>query len=82
MENYNEQGLVNVSTGKDISIKDLALLIKETIGFSGEVKFDTTKPDGTPRELMDVTKLHDKGWRYSVELGEAIALAYKDFLTK
>jgi GDP-L-fucose synthase len=82
MQNYDEEGLVNVGTGEDISIKDLALLIKNIVGYTGEISFDTSKPDGTPRKLMDVTKLHSKGWRHKIELEEGIKLAYQDFLNK
>ena len=81
MENYNEEGLVNIGTGEDISIKDLALLVKQIIGFNGELKFDTSKPDGTPRKLMDVTKLHNKGWKHKIKLEDGIKLAYADFLS-
>ena len=80
MQNYNEAGLVNIGTGEDISIKDLALLIKDIIGYKGEIKFDNSKPDGTPRKLMDVSKLHSKGWHHKVELGDGIKLVYEDFL--
>ncbi len=82
MQNYNEEGLVNVGTGEDISIKDLALLIKNIVGYTGEINFDTSKPDGTPRKLMDVTKLHSKGWKHKIDLEEGIKLAYHDFLNK
>jgi len=82
MQNYDEEGLVNIGTGEDISIKDLALLIKSIVGYEGEINFDTSKPDGTPRKLMDVTKLHSKGWKHKIELEEGIALAYNDFLSK
>jgi GDP-L-fucose synthase len=82
MQNYDEKGLVNIGTGEDIAIKDLALLIKKIVGYQGEIKFDTSKPDGTPRKLMDVSKLHSKGWKHTVELEEGIALAYQDFLKK
>lgn len=82
MENYDEAGLVNIGTGEDITIKDLALLIKSIVGYDGEINFDTSKPDGTPRKLMDVTKLHSKGWKHKIELKEGIALAYNDFLSK
>jgi GDP-L-fucose synthase len=82
MQNYDEPGLVNIGTGQDISIKDLARLIKKIIGFGGEINFDTSKPDGTPRKLMDVSKLHDKGWKHKIELEEGITLAYHDFLSK
>ena len=82
MQNYDEPGLVNIGTGEDLSIKDLALLIKQITGFTGEIKFDTTKPDGTPRKLMDVTKLTNAGWKYHTTLEQGIALAYHDFLNK
>ncbi|AYL97105.1 GDP-L-fucose synthase [Mucilaginibacter celer] len=82
MQNYNEPGLVNVGTGEDISIKDLALLVKKITGFEGEINFDTSKPDGTPRKLMDVTKLTEAGWRFHTTLEEGITLAYQDFLSK
>ncbi|WCT13843.1 GDP-L-fucose synthase [Mucilaginibacter jinjuensis] len=82
MQNYDEKGLVNIGTGEDISIKDLALLVKKIVGYEGEIKFDTSKPDGTPRKLMDVTKLHSKGWKHTIELEQGIVLAYQDFLTK
>lgn len=82
MQNYNEPNLINIGTGKDITIKDLAYLIKEIIGYEGEIKFNTSKPDGTPRKLMDVSKLHSKGWKHTIELQEGIKLAYKDFLEK
>ncbi|MDR6940557.1 GDP-L-fucose synthase [Mucilaginibacter pocheonensis] len=82
MQNYNEPGLVNIGTGEDISIKDLALLIKSIINYEGQIKFDTSKPDGTPRKLMDVSKLHSKGWKHTIELTEGIKAAYQDFLSK
>jgi len=81
MENYNEPGLVNIGTGVDVTIKELALTVKEVVGFEGELEFDTSKPDGTPRKLMDVSKLHSFGWKHKVELKEGIKLAYEDFLT-
>ena len=82
MENYNEPGLVNIGTGEDLSIKELAELVKETVGYEGEITFDTSKPDGTPRKLMDVSKLHSKGWKHTIELPEGIKLVYQDFLSK
>lgn len=82
MENYNEPGFVNIGTGEDLSIKDLALLVKDIVGYTGEIQFDTAKPDGTPRKLMDVTKLHNLGWKHHITLPEGIALAYEDFLSK
>ena len=80
MQNYNQEGLINIGTGEDISIKDLAYMIKRIIGFEGEILFDTSKPDGTPRKLMDVSKLHEQGWKHKVELEEGINLSYKNFL--
>lgn len=82
MQNYNEPGLVNIGSGKEISIKDLALLIKRIVGYEGELLFDTTKPDGTPRKLMDVSKLHATGWEHKIELEEGIKLAYDDFFAQ
>ena len=79
MQNYNEPNLINIGTGHDLTIKDLALLIKEVLGFEGELVFDTSKPDGTPRKLMDVSKLHNLGWKHKIELPEGIAMAYQDF---
>jgi GDP-L-fucose synthase len=72
MQNYSDNQTVNVGTGVDISIKDLALLVKETIGYAGQLKFDTTKPDGTPRKLLDVTKLHSLGWKHKITLEEGV----------
>lgn len=82
MLHYDSQGLVNIGTGTDISIKDLALLIKEIIQYQGELKFDTIKPDGTPRKLMDISKLSALGWQATTQLKDGIALAYQDFLSK
>lgn len=82
MENYNEAGFVNIGTGEDIAIRDLVLLIKDIVGYCGEVKQDTTKPDGTPRKLMDVSKLASLGWQPTVSLPEGIRMIYdevKDF---
>jgi GDP-L-fucose synthase len=76
---YDEPGLVNIGTGTDISIRDLALLIKEIVGYQGELKFDTSKPDGTPRKLMDVTKLAQAGFRYSIGLREGITSIYDEY---
>jgi GDP-L-fucose synthase len=80
MQNYDEAGLINIGTGQDLSIKELALLVKKIIGYNGAIQFDASKPDGTPRKLMDVSKLHSKGWKHTIELEEGIKLAYHDFL--
>ena len=79
MENYSEAELVNVGTGEDISIKDLALMVKEVVGFAGELTFNTSKPDGTPRKLMDVSKLHSYGWKHEIGLREGIASVYEQY---
>ena len=80
MNNYNESEIVNIGAGKDYSIKELAEIIKSELGFSGEIKWDTTKPDGTPRKLLDVSKLKDLGWQPSINLKEGISKTYKWFL--
>ncbi|MEN0054745.1 MAG: GDP-L-fucose synthase [Mucilaginibacter sp.] len=82
MQNYNEPGLVNIGTGEDISIKELALLIKKVVNYQGDITFDESKPDGTPRKLMDVSKLHSQGWKHKIQLEQGIQLAYDDFLKK
>lgn len=82
MQNYDEQQFINIGVGHDISIKDLALLVKKIVGFEGELAFNTSKPDGTPRKLMDVSKLHSLGWKHKIELAEGIEMAYEDFLKK
>ena len=82
MQHYDEEQLVNIGTGEDLSIADLALTIRDIVGFKGRIVFDATKPDGTPRKLMDVTKLHTIGWKHTINLKEGIQLAYQDFLKK
>jgi len=82
MLHHNESSLLNIGTGEDLSIKDLALLIKKVTGYTGDIIFDSTKPDGTPRKLMDVGKLQQLGWKHKVELEEGIKLAYADFQAK
>ncbi len=82
MNHYNEKQFVNIGIGQDISIKDLAELIRDVIGYTGNITFDSSKPDGTPRKLMDVSKIHALGWKHKVNLREGIQLAYTDFLKK
>lgn len=82
MLNYNEKLFMNVGSGTDITIKDLALLVKKIVGFEGELTFDTSKPDGTPRKLMDVSNLEKAGWKYKTSLEDGIQLAYKDAISK
>ncbi len=78
MKNYNEEQFVNIGTGTDVTIKELALTIKAVVGFAGELTFDTTKPDGTPRKLMDVAKINNLGWQYKIDLREGIEKVYND----
>lgn len=80
MENYSEPELINVGTGTDVTIKELAETVCKIVGFKGKLAWDTSKPNGTPRKLMDVSKLHALGWKHSIELERGIALAYQDFL--
>lgn len=82
MQTYNEPGIINIGSGVEISIKDLAQLIKKIIGYTGEIQFDTSKPDGTPRKLVNVTKLANAGWQHHTKLEDGIKLVYKDFLNK
>jgi GDP-L-fucose synthase len=82
MNNYTDKEFVNLGSGKEISIKNLALLVKEIVGFDGELTFNTDKPDGTPRKLMDVSKLAKAGWSSKIELEEGIRSVYKDVLAK
>lgn len=78
MQNYDEKEFINIGVGEDISIKDLALLIKKLVGYEGELKFDTSKPDGTPRKLMDVSKIKNLGWEAKTSLEEGITQILKD----
>ena len=78
LENYNEKGLVNIGWGEDITILQLAELIKKITGYEGEIKFDTTKPDGTPQKLMDVNKLKNLGWRAKIGLEEGVKAVYDE----
>ena len=80
MNNYSESAIVNIGTGEDIKIKDLAFLIKEIVGFKGDIINDTTKPDGTPRKLLDVSKLHSLGWKHKTILNDGIQRTYDWFL--
>jgi GDP-L-fucose synthase len=79
MQNFSESGFVNIGVGKDISIKDLALMVKDIVGYEGTLKFDTSKPDGTPRKLMDVSKLNSLGYKYTIELEDGIRSVYEEY---
>lgn len=82
MENYSDTKHVNIGTGVDLTIKDLALLVKKIVGYTGEIKHDLSKPDGTPRKLMDVSYLHSLGWKHKIELEEGISAVYNEFKQK
>jgi len=79
MQHFNEPGFVNIGVGVDISIKDLAYLIKEIVGFEGTIVFDSSKPDGTPRKLMEISKLSALGWHAAISLKSGIQQVYKEF---
>ncbi len=79
MENYNGEEHVNIGTGEEVSIKQLAETVKEIIGYKGQLLFNSDKPDGTPRKLTDITKLHELGWKHSINLKEGIEDSYKWF---
>ena len=81
MNNYSGDETVNAGTGKELSIRELAELIAKVIGFTGEIRWDTTKPNGTPRKLLDVSKTQSMGWSYKTELEDGIRLAYQEFLS-
>ncbi|NGX99729.1 MAG: GDP-L-fucose synthase [Candidatus Afipia apatlaquensis] len=82
MKNYSESGLINVGTGEDISIADFADVVARTVGYTGKIVFDTSKPDGTPRKLLDVGKLAKAGWRASTSLEGGMKLAYQAYLNE
>jgi GDP-L-fucose synthase len=80
MEHYNEAQFLNIGTGKDLTIKTLAEMVAKIVGYKGSIVWNTEKPDGTPRKLMDTSRLHALGWSHKIELEEGIGLAYADFL--
>ncbi len=82
METYNEREIVNIGCGEDLSIKELAGLVKEVTGYQGGLVFDSSKPDGTPRKLLDVSRINALGWHYTTTLKEGMNIAYQDFLMK
>jgi GDP-L-fucose synthase len=79
LKNYEEQGTINVGTGVDLTIRELAETIRDAVHPAAELAFDTTKPDGTPRKLLDVSRLHALGWKHRVDLAEGIRLSYDWF---
>jgi len=82
MNHYDEGEIINIGTGEDLPIRDLAEIVKRIIGFEGEIRWDTTKPDGTPRKMLWVERLHKAGWYHRIGLEEGIAMTYRDFLEK
>jgi GDP-L-fucose synthase len=82
MQKYNDKGFVNIGSGQEISIKDLAFLIRKIIGYEGKVVFDASKPDGTPRKFTDTTKLNQLGWKFSISLEQGIQQVYRDKFIK
>jgi GDP-L-fucose synthase len=82
MQHYNEPGLVNIGTGEDLEIGELAMLISRIVGYQGEIIHDLGKPDGTPRKLMDVSKLHSFGWKHRISLEEGIRLVYEEYASR
>ena len=82
MQNYDDEPFLNIGSGTDLSIKALAEVIKNIVGYEGDLRWNTDKPDGTPRKLMDVSKLHNMGWKHHYNLTEGIETAYEDFLSK
>lgn len=80
MNHYSGNETVNAGTGKELTIRELTGLVAEVVGYSGEIRWDTSKPNGTPRKLLDVSKAERLGWTYKTELKEGIRLSYEDFL--
>lgn len=79
MDNYNELEFVNIGTGEDVTIKELAESVRKVVGFEGSIDWNTSKPDGTPRKLMDVSKLHNLGWKHTIELEDGIRAVYEEY---
>jgi GDP-L-fucose synthase len=80
MNNYDDKLFVNIGTGEDLTIKELAEMVQTTVGYEGDLRWNTDKPDGTPRKLMDVSRLHNMGWRHKTELADGLVKTYQDFL--
>ncbi|KAA9352962.1 GDP-L-fucose synthase [Larkinella humicola] len=80
MQNYDEELFVNIGTGEDVTIRELVEQVQQVVGYEGEVRWNTDKPDGTPRKLMDVSRLHDMGWKHTTELKDGVEQTYQDFL--
>jgi GDP-L-fucose synthase len=81
MHHYNEAGLVNIGTGIDLTITELAMMVRDVVGFTGDLVYDSSKPDGTPRKLMDVSKLTGLGWTFKTSLREGLEKVYNEYQT-
>lgn len=79
METYDDPSIINIGTGEDVTIKELAEMVQKTVGFTGKINWDKTKPDGTPQKLLDVSKIHALGWHHTIALGDGLAQTYKWF---
>ncbi len=82
MKVYSDSGLVNIGTGKDITIAEFARVVAATVGYDGEISYDTSRPDGTPRKLLDVSRLAALGWQARTSLEDGIRLAYRAYLSE
>jgi GDP-L-fucose synthase len=82
MQHYDDSEIINIGSGVEVTIKELAELIKHTVAYEGNIRFDSSKPDGTPRKLLDVSKLHNLGWQHQTSLQDGLKIAYQDFLEK
>jgi len=82
MEQYDDGAIVNIGSGIEVSIREAAETVKEVVGYPGKIEFDVTRPDGTPRKLLDVSRLHSMGWKHRIGLKEGLRLAYQDFLSR
>ena len=82
MNTYSKEGLVNIGTGEDIAISDLAMMVKEVVGYEGNVVYDRSKPDGTPRKLMDVSKLTSLGWKFTIPLRKGLEMVYQEYQSR
>jgi len=80
MENYNDGEIVNVGTGQDVTINELVSTMKKIIGYEGDIIYDSSKPDGTPRKLLDVSKINNLGWKHKILLEDGIKLTYNSML--
>jgi GDP-L-fucose synthase len=82
MQHYSEEQFINVGSGSDLTIRELAEMVREVVGFGGGIEWDSSKPDGTPRKLMDSSRLYALGWKPKIALRDGIRLAYADFLQR